>query len=421
VIDVAKKTLNDILAEDDEAGLLANLKPSAATASSEELRTRQKFNDINVFIDRNGRLPGETPEGTKATPSEKMLQYALSGIRGNVEAVAHLTSHDRHGLLTQREPAAAAPRSLEDILDSDDELLSTDVDDIFTFRRAPVPSPKAKPDSVAERRPRGDFSSFKPLFEACVEDLKVGRRKTLEFKNEQEIKAGEFFILNGTMIYVAEVNDPHLRNGKPNARLRLIFDNGTEGNNLLRSLSAELYKDGPAGRGRRVTAGDDGPLFTGRNDVEYRESRRTSEGKSSEAVDGDKETGEIYVLRSMSSSPVVRDLDGHLFKIGFTTGSVEERIVAAKDDPTFLLAPVRPVKTYRVLNMNTVKLENLLHRFFGDARLDIEIMDRFGKPCKPREWFLVPIEVVDRAIKMLIDGTIVKHRYDRDSGTIVNL
>jgi hypothetical protein len=221
------------------------------------------------------------------------------------------------------------------------------------------------------------------------------------------------------MIYVAEVNDPHLRNGKPNARLRLIFDNGTEGNNLLRSLSAELYKDGPAGRGRRVTAGDDGPLFTGRNDVEYRESRRSAEGNSLEVFEGDKETGEIYVLRSLSANPVIRNLDGHLFKIGFTTGSVEERIIAAKDDPTFLLAAVRPVKTYRVLNMSTVKMENLLHRFFGDARLDIEIPDRFGKPCRPREWFLVSIEIVDQAIKMLIDGSILRHRYDRDSGSIL--
>jgi hypothetical protein len=415
---VAKKTLDDILSEDDEAGLLSNLRPAASVASSDELRTRQKFEDINLFIDRNKRLPGENTGAAKTTPSEKMLQYALAGIRGSEEVVSFLAPYDRHGLLLQREPAVVAPTSLDQILDSEDELLSTSADDIFTFRQAPMPSQKAKPDHVAERRPSAEFASFQPLFAACVEDLKAGRRETIEFKNEQEIKAGEFFILNGAMIYVAEVNDPHLRNGKPNARLRLIFDNGTEGNNLLRSLSAELYKDGPAGRGRRVTAGDNGPLFTGRADVEYRGSQRDISSPP-EVVEGDRDTGEIYVLRSLSMNPEVRELDGHLFKIGFTTGSVEQRIVAAKDDPTFLLAPVRPVKTYRVFNMSTVKLENLLHRFFGDAQLDIEIKDRFGKQCKPREWFLVSLDVVDQAIKMLIDGSIVKHRYDRESGRIV--
>lgn len=416
---MVKKTLNDILAEDDDSGLLLNLKPSPGSASSEDLRIRQKFEEINLFIDRNARVPGEVEEGKKVPPSEKMLQYALSGIRGNDEAVAILVHYDRHNLLAQVQAATSTPKSLKEIVDSDDELLSTKADDIFKFKNAPVSN--ARPDRVSQRRVCKDFSAFKPLFDACAVDLKSGARKTLEFKNEQEIEAGGFFILNGTMIYVAEVKDRHLRNGKQNARLRLIFDNGTEGDNLLRSLSAELYKDGPAGRGRRVTAADDGPLFTGKSDVEYRQSGRDREEKDVEIAEEDIETGEIYVLRSLSANPSIRELDGHLFKIGFTAGSVEERIVAAKDDPTFLMAPVKPVKSYRVYNINTVKMENLLHHFFGSACLDIEILDRFNKPCRPREWFLVSIEVVDSAIKMLIDGSIVRHRYDRESGQIVAL
>jgi hypothetical protein len=136
-------------------------------------------------------------------------------------------------------------------------------------------------------------------------------------------------------------------------------------------------------------------------------------------TDHDAANGEIYVVRSLSPNPSVQALSGNLFKIGFTTGNVLDRISAAKDDPTFLLAPVRPVKSYRVSNINPVKMENLLHRFFGDARLEIEITDRFGKTCKPREWFVVPIDAVDAAIKMLIDGTIVNNRYDRDQRAIV--
>ncbi|MGY4500538.1 hypothetical protein ACVWYH_004469 [Bradyrhizobium sp. GM24.11] len=133
------------------------------------------------------------------------------------------------------------------------------------------------------------------------------------------------FILNGVLVYVAEVGETHIRNGKKNARLRLIFDNGTEGNNLLRSLATELYKDP---NGRRITTTDMGPLFT------------------DTPAAGDAQTGMIYVVKSLSDDPEIRRLDGALHKIGFTSGKMEIRIQNAKDDPTFLMAPVHPVTTY---------------------------------------------------------------------------
>lgn len=92
---------------------------------------------------------------------------------------------------------------------------------------------------------------------------------------------------------------------------------------------------------------------------------------------------------------------------------------AAKDDPTFLFAPVHPVRAYDAINLNTAKFENLIHRFFADARLDIEIMDRFGKPFKPKKWFSLPLRVIEQAIPMLIDGSILKFRYDASSRSIV--
>jgi hypothetical protein len=225
------------------------------------------------------------------------------------------------------------------------------------------------------------------------------------------------------LIYVAEKNEPHIRSGKANARLRLIFDNGTESDNLLRSLAAELYKDGPAGRGRRVTAAESGPLFNenGRTNTSDNGDGQEAANTVTEASKEAEGTlaGQIYIVKSLSPDPEIRKLEGYLYKIGFTTGNVEARVATAKDDPTFLLAPVHPVKSYSVFNISTAKMENLLHRFFGDARLDIEIRDRFGKPCKPREWFLVPLEIVDEAVKRLIDGTIVRYRFDRISGRIV--
>lgn len=419
---MAKKTLNDILAEEDDLGLLANLKSTASTGiTSNAQRARQKLEEVNTFIDRHKRMPGEGPAGTKISPSEKMLQFALKGIRSDPAVREALKPYDRHRLLPIV-PEEPPPITLDEILASDSELLTTGADDIFTFEHAP--RPVARPDRKAERKPCNEFSVFKPLFEACAGDLQSGRRKSREFRMEQEIQAGEFFILNGAMLYVAEVNEPHIRSGKANARLRLIFDNGTESDNLLRSLAAELYKDGPAGRGRRVTTPEAGPLFQPESTGGSLSETSTSYGvpdSVSIPTAADAHSGQVYVVRSLSPNPEIQKLDGYLFKIGFTTSDVESRISGAKDDPTFLLAPVHPVKTYTVYNLNTVKMENLLHRFFGDARLDIEIKDRFGKPCRPREWFLVPIAIVDEAIKRLIDGSIVHYQYDKKSGQIVRL
>ena len=240
--------------------------------------------------------------------------------------------------------------------------LHTNADAIFVFNKTPR-SP-AQAERKAERRPATDFGNSNRCSMHVPKHLKAGRRQTIEFKNEQEIKAGQFFILNGAMLYVAEVNDYHVRNGRSNARLRLIFDNGTEADNLLRSLAAQLYKDGPSGRGRRVTAGSDGPLFTGEPDVERRPSVAYADSKEADLSRYEFVTGTVYVLRSLSAEPAVTALQGRLFKIGFTTGSVEARVSAAKDDPTYLLAGVNLVKTFQVVNMNTIKLENLLHRFF---------------------------------------------------------
>jgi hypothetical protein len=313
---------------------------------------------------------------------------------------------DRHGLLAALpDPPVPDPQTLDEILDLDDDLLTPPGEDIFTFNHA-RPTDAARPDRVSSRKPCPDFDTFKPLFDVCAADLASKTRRSLPFANEMEIAAGEFFILHGITVFVAEVNDPHTRNGKRNARLRLIFENGTEGNNLLRSFARELYKDP---NGRRVSAPEAGPLF---------DPEPTT---INVAAPHDRVTGHIYVVRSLSPLPEIKSLDGNLFKIGFTTGRFEDRIAGAKDDPTFLLAPVHPVRTYDAINLNANRVENLLHRFFADACLDIELMDRFGKPFRPREWFLVRLPLIERAIKMLLDGSIVRHVYDAKSGDILLL
>ena len=214
-----------------------------------------------------------------------------------------------------------------------------------------------------------------------------------------EIEQGRFFIVGGQKAYVAEKGETTITDqGRTDARLRVIFDNGTESNMLMRSLQRALNKDDA---GRRITEPTAGPLF----------SDRTNEG--------DEASGTIYVLRSKSDHPVVAENRDLVHKIGVTNMSVEKRIAGAQLQPTFLMANVEIVATYELYNINRTKLENLIHRIFEPGRLEIEIKDRFGKPVTPREWFLVPLFIIEEAVDRIREGTISKFRYDPQSASLV--
>jgi hypothetical protein len=207
-----------------------------------------------------------------------------------------------------------------------------------------------------------------------------------------DITEGQFFILGGQIAYVADVGETfRAPNGETDARLRVIYSNGTESNLLRRSLQRALYKDEA---GRRITEPAAGPLF------------------AEDSGDEDQASGTIYVLRSKSDHPLVVANREVLHKIGVTGGDVSRRIGAAKLDPTFLMADVEIVATYNLFNVNRARLENVIHCIFDPARLDIEIKDRFGNPVIPREWFLVPLFVIDEAVSKIKDGTITDFVYD---------
>lgn len=161
---------------------------------------------------------------------------------------------------------------------------------------------------------------------------------------------------------------------------------------LSRSLQRALYKDGS---GRRITACKDGAqLFAGQLEAD------------------DIKSGTIYVLRSLSTEPQIRALRQTLHKIGVTGGKVETRIANAENDATFLLAPVEIVAEYQLANINRIKLEKLLHRLFAPAQMNITITDRFGRPVQPKEWFAVPLAIIDEAVWRIQDGSITRYRYD---------
>lgn len=234
-------------------------------------------------------------------------------------------------------------------------------------------------EEIAQRTPCLDFAKFKPLFIAVQEDLKTGIRQGRRFKEDAQIKKGEFFILSGQITYVAEVGEGiKAPNGATDARLRVIYDNGTESDLLMRSLQRALYKDEA---GRRITDPSAGPLFS---DVHE---------------EGDIESGTIYVLRSKSEHPLIKENYSVIHKIGVTGGAIEKRIVNANLDPTFLMADVEVIATYELSNINRVKLENLIHKFFEPAKLNIEIKDRFGNA--------VPVklgEIIGKSIIMHVES-----------------
>ena len=286
--------------------------------------------------------------------------------------------------------------NINDIWDDDDfGLLETSSESIFDLKH--VPKETTMPDYIASRKPCLDFANFEHLFIACHQDLGLKRRKLYPFKNEQQIDKGYFFVLKGILLYVAEVSEKEKTGGKVNARLRCIFENGTESDMLLRSLAAELYKNG-----RRVTEKTE-KLLDNFNSI------------SAE----DKESGYIYVLRSLSENAEIMATK-NLYKIGFSTTEVEERIKNAHLEPTYLFAPVIIVSAFKCYNMNTQKLELLLHTFFGNSCLNIDIFDKDAKRYTPREWFIAPIDVIEQAIEFIITGDIVNYKYEPKSEMIVN-
>ena len=109
---------------------------------------------------------------------------------------------------------------------------------------------------------------------------------------------------------------------------------------------------------------------------------------------------------------------GLIHKIGVTGGSVEARIAGAENDPTYLLAGVEVVATYTLHNLHRTRLENIFHRVFAAAQLDLVIEDRFGRAVKPREWFLLPLPVIDEAVQYIRDGSITHLSYDPSTASL---
>jgi hypothetical protein len=376
---------------------VAPLKSSSRTPREE--RIIAGFEDILRFYQAHGRAP---LHGEGHDIFERLYAVRLDQLRKLPEAQALLAGLDSPSLLT----GVAVAQADVDSLDEDALLAELGISDehadqnnITVLRHVRSSAVKRAAEEIADRMPCADFDKFQPLFERVERDLKSGLRKTLRFGRDTSIASGNYFIVGGQLAYVAEIGETiKAPNGESDARLRVIYANGTESNLLRRSLQRALYKDET---GRRLTDPDMGPLF----------------GDAPEP--DDIETGTIYVLRSLSSHPFVAEHRELIHKIGVTGGKVETRIAGAEKDATYLLADVEVVATYKLHNLNRIRLENIFHRLFGAAQLDLTIEDRFGNPVKPREWFLVPLHVIDEAVQRIRDGSITEVVYDPKTALLV--
>lgn len=377
------------------------LNTSSRTAREE--RIIAGFEDILRFHQTHGRAP---LHGEERDIFERLYAVRLDQLRKLPEAQTLLAEMDSPGLLSGGMVATAAD---VDELDEDALLAALGVDDHpagqsdITMLRHVRPYVEIQAaEEIANRTPCMDFDRFKPLFEVAEAGLKSGTWMTKPFIKNASIEVADFFIIGGQIAYVAEMHEGvKTKDGRDNPRLRVVFDNHTESNLLLRSLSRSLYPDGDTPVGRRLIIKDDGPLFGGASEPD------------------DIETGTAYVLRSLSSHPFVAEHRELIHKIGVTGGKVEARIAGAEKDATYLLAAVEIVAIYKLHNINRTRLENIFHRLFGTAQLDLTIEDRFGRPVKPREWFLVPLPVIDEAVERIRDGSIIDVVYNPKTARLV--
>ncbi len=398
---MADMTDDDILAE-----LGVDLAPKKVRARTpREERIIAGFEDIVRFREEHGRVP---QHGEGRDIFERLYAVRLDRLRSQQDCRDLLADMDVHGLLD----GATNTDAIDDL---DDIALLAELgiepeatNDITQLRNVRSNADRKAAEEVASAKRCEDFATFKPLFDQVQADLEAGVRTTRPFvrdlgMSKADIKQGEFFIVGGQVAYVASMGEPiEAPNGETDARLRVVYSNGTESDLLLRSLQRALYKDEG---GRRITEPTAGPLFEEKVPAQEEPDLLS--------------TGTLYVLRSRSTHPTIAAHRDLIHKIGITGGPVEARIAGAADDATYLLAEVDVVATYKLYDVHRTRLEALIHRVLNKVRFDAEIPDRFGKPVRPREWFLVPLPIIDEIVARIADGTLAGMIYDPQSVALI--
>ncbi|MCG8754957.1 GIY-YIG nuclease family protein [Tenacibaculum finnmarkense] len=385
-------TLEDIF-NDDEFGIL-DTKPKNTNQKTEEERLVASFEEITDFFNKNNR----EPEATNVT--EFKLFTRLKALRNDVKKIALLKPYDSHNLLALSQEKTDI-KSVEDIL-NDDILGILDTDEtlsIFKLKHVKSASERAEADFTAKRKAMKDkeFAPFQEKFKKVHQELRAGKRKLKEFKDvEKNLEEGKYYVLDGVLLLLKEDDSEDRKIGdrtRKDGRTVTVFENGTVSTMYYRSLAKALYNNGNIVSDTDENAEEE--LFKNANIVN----------------EEDTVTGWVYVLRSKSTNPAIASIN-NLYKIGYSTVPVQERIKNAAKEATYLMADVHLLNKYVCYNMDAQKFEKLLHRFFAEVCLNIDIYNDKGRRISPREWFVAPRPIVDKVVGLLLSGDIVNYKYD---------
>jgi hypothetical protein len=395
-----KDKILDEIFSNDPLGLL-NVKPKASNVKTADERLSNSFEEINDFVAKNEREPAPNPSNI----SEYQLYSRLKSLREDEGKMIALEPQDTYGLLKVEKKEI---NSIDDIFNDDILGMFDDgeAQSLFEFKHTPREIARAEADFVARRKPCKNFKDYEEMFKSVQADLAIGKRKLVDFKIGT-LRQGSYYVHNGVLFFLEKIDisrqEHYKEDGtrvREDGRTRCVFENGTESNMLKRSVEKILYANGNA-----VTVNSDDEV------EEFMEN-------FSNITEEDKEAGYIYVLSSKSTDPKIREIN-NLYKIGYSTTPVENRIKNAEREPTYLMASVGVEAEYKTYNMNTQKFEQLLHNFFGASCLNIDIFDEKGRRHMPQEWFIAPLQVIDQAIDLIISGEIVNYKFDIPNKQII--
>lgn len=385
-------SLEDVF-NDPEANELLATKPKPKAVQKDP--DVEHFQEIQEWIKQHG---GKEPEKTRdmSRMAERRMANRLKGYRSHEDMIELLKPYDELGLLNQESQKLTLEdkvkkekhdfTSLDDIL-SDDSILFGDHQQTVNGKLFDTKKlheikreQENQPEKVSQRHHMADFDKYEPLFKQVQAELASGKRQLRPFKN-YEILLHHFYVLKGQLLYIEAVGEKKLTNNKSqrktDARLHVIYENGTENTPLLNGLAASMY-----GRnGKIVTEPDD-----------YFE------------MEPGQVTGYIYVLKSESDNPEVQRVqeDHALYKVGYTMGSVEKRIANAANEPTYLYGPVKICEEFQISNLNSEALETAIHHALANYRLAVDIKAPNGKVIHPREWFVTDLDTINDVVNEIV-------------------
>lgn len=394
-----KESILDEIFNNDPLGLL-EVKPIKSPIRTADERLIASFEGINDFFEKNNR----EPKPDISNISEYQLYATLKGLRDNKDKSLALEPQDKYRLLATEKKEI---NSLDDIFNDDTlGIFEEDTEGLFDFKHTPKNIKRAPTDMVGKRVPCKNFKDYEPFFKQIQYDLNKGKRKLVDFK-EANLRVGNYYVHNGVLFFLESIEydreDHYKKDGtrvRKDGRTRCIFENGTESNILKRSVEKNLYANGKV-----VTENIDSIS------EEFIE-------RFSDITEDDKEAGYIYVLKSQSKKEEITSIKD-LYKIGYSTTSVEERVKNAEKEPTYLMAPVTIESSWKCYNMNAQKFEQIIHNFFGNTCLEVDVFDSKGKRHTPREWFIVPLQAIEHAIALIITDKVLDYKYDEVNRTIV--